>query len=82
MITFPFGTNGKLTILGVPIFKHITVIVKLILSVQTQMRLFLKEHSDQGLNSLHQHDAFIALKNKCIYYSEEQMHFRTQDKKG
>ena len=26
MINFPFGTNGKLIILGVPILKHITVI--------------------------------------------------------
>ena len=25
MINFPFGTNGKLIILGVPILKHITV---------------------------------------------------------
>ena len=25
MINFPFGTNGKSTILGVPILKHITV---------------------------------------------------------
>ena len=25
MINFPFGTNGKLIILEVPIFKHITV---------------------------------------------------------
>ena len=25
MINFPFGTNGKLSILGVPILKHITV---------------------------------------------------------
>ena len=27
MINFPFGTNGKLIILGVPILKHITVII-------------------------------------------------------
>ena len=26
MIDFPFGTNGKSIILGVPILKHITVI--------------------------------------------------------
>ena len=26
MINFPFGTNGKLTILGVLILKHITVV--------------------------------------------------------
>ena len=26
MINFPFGTNGKLIILGVPILKHITVV--------------------------------------------------------
>ena len=26
MINFPFGTNGKLIILGVPILKHITVL--------------------------------------------------------
>ena len=25
MINFPFGTNGKLIILGVPILKHITI---------------------------------------------------------
>ena len=25
MINFPFGTNGKLIILGVPILMHITV---------------------------------------------------------
>ena len=25
MINFPFGTNGKLFILGVPILKHMTV---------------------------------------------------------
>ena len=25
MINFPFGTNGKLIILGVPIYRHITV---------------------------------------------------------
>ena len=25
MINFPFGTNGKFIILGVPILKHITV---------------------------------------------------------
>ena len=25
MINFPFGTNGKLIILGVPILRHITV---------------------------------------------------------
>ena len=25
MINFPFGTNGKLSLLGVPILKHITV---------------------------------------------------------
>ena len=25
IINFPFGTNGKLSILGVPIFKHIRV---------------------------------------------------------
>ena len=28
MINFPFGTNGKLIILGVPILKHITVPAK------------------------------------------------------
>ena len=28
MINFPFGTNGKLIILGVLILKHITVIVR------------------------------------------------------
>ena len=27
MINFPFGTNGKSIILGVPILKHITVII-------------------------------------------------------
>ena len=27
MINFPFGTNGKLIILGVPILKHITASV-------------------------------------------------------
>ena len=27
MINFPFGTNGKSIILGVPILKHITVYV-------------------------------------------------------
>ena len=27
MINFPFGTNGKLIILGVPILKHITVVM-------------------------------------------------------
>ena len=27
MINFPFGTNGKLIILGVPILKHITVMI-------------------------------------------------------
>ena len=26
MINFPFGTKGKLIILGVPILKHITVV--------------------------------------------------------
>ena len=26
IINFPFGTNGKLLILGVPILKHITVV--------------------------------------------------------
>ena len=26
MINFPFGTNGKLIIVGVPILKHITVL--------------------------------------------------------
>ena len=25
MINFPFGTNGKLIILGIPVHKHITV---------------------------------------------------------
>ena len=41
MINFPFGTNGKLIILGVPILKHITVTLfleketGLIRSVQT-----------------------------------------------
>ena len=29
MINFPFGTNGKLIILGVPILKHITVVLLL-----------------------------------------------------
>ena len=29
MINFPFGTNGKLIILGVPILKHITVFNKI-----------------------------------------------------
>ena len=29
MINFPFGTNGKLIILGVPIIKHITVVLLL-----------------------------------------------------
>ena len=37
MINFPFGTNGKLIILGVPILKHITVsgpsLSKLIISL-------------------------------------------------
>ena len=28
MINFPFGTNGKLIILGVPILMHITVVDK------------------------------------------------------
>ena len=28
IINFPFGTNGKLSILGVPIFKHIRVMLK------------------------------------------------------
>ena len=28
IINFPFGTNGKLIILGVPILMHITVINK------------------------------------------------------
>ena len=27
MINFPFGTNGKLIILDVPILKHITVVI-------------------------------------------------------
>ena len=27
MINFPFGTNGKSIILGVPILKHITVVL-------------------------------------------------------
>ena len=25
IINFPFGTNGKLNVLGVPIFKHVRV---------------------------------------------------------
>ena len=28
MINFPFGTNGKSIIIGVPILKHITVILR------------------------------------------------------
>ena len=27
IINFPFGTNGKLIVLGVPILKHITVLL-------------------------------------------------------
>ena len=33
MINFPFGTNGKLIILGVPILKHITVVIEICLMV-------------------------------------------------
>ena len=29
IINFPFGTNGKLIILGVPILKHIMIIMNL-----------------------------------------------------
>ena len=32
MINFPFGTNGKFVILGVPILKHITVHKNLLLA--------------------------------------------------
>ena len=28
MTNFPFGTNGKLIILGVPILKHVTVLLR------------------------------------------------------
>ena len=46
MINFPFGTNGKLIILGVPILKHITV-------VQILIRLFCtKKLSDLDLHCL------------------------------
>ena len=34
MINFPFGTNGKLIILGVPILKHITVFSHLMVKRQ------------------------------------------------
>ena len=30
ILNFPFGTNGKLSILGVPIFKHIRVVMNFI----------------------------------------------------
>ena len=42
MINFPFGTNGKLIILGVPILKHITVIISILhLKIQIISSLLL-----------------------------------------
>ena len=34
IVNFPFGTNGKLSILGVPIFKHIRVLGQIVPSKQ------------------------------------------------
>ena len=46
MINFPFATNGKLIILGVPILKHFTV-QDLIIIYQVKK---LSHHLDRGLD--------------------------------
>ena len=40
-INFPFGTNGKLMILGVPIFKHIVFFSIIVKHLISQMSSFM-----------------------------------------
>ena len=42
IINFPFGTNGKLTVLGVPILKHFREVKGLITKLLTQMHISSK----------------------------------------
>ena len=41
IINFPFGTNGKLMVLGVPIFEHFRVICIIIVPQETHGSKFL-----------------------------------------
>ena len=38
MINFPFGTNGKLMVLGVPIFKHFRVNINELAKILTNTK--------------------------------------------
>ena len=49
IINFPFGTNGKLMVLGVPIFKHFRVDISIV-SDKTMSRYFRESFKKNSEN--------------------------------